>query len=154
MENEYIYSLIIVASTMCVKHANQWLAHPLHCSKGISCGGPGQPPSEKGVCSSNMVYSPSDQKCDISVDKCTMMTVVPDSCNSNPCQNGGVCSTPFEGDHAFLCKCSTNYVGTCCERGILFILFIKKIDNPLHEYLRFVFGMYSILATNVYIHLS
>ncbi len=108
---------------MCVGHANSWLQHPLACYKGISCGGPGQPPVPSDECHSDNVYNHREEQCFPSVENCTMTTVIPDSCLSNPCQHGGVCSTPNEGDHTILCNCTSDYTGTFCEKGIFFILF-------------------------------
>ncbi len=108
---------------MCVGHDNSWLHHPLACHKGIACWGPGQPPRpDDNKCTLDKVFNPSLQQCLPNVENCTMTTVVPDSCLSNPCQHGGFCSTPNEGDHVFLCNCTTNYTGKFCELGILFIL--------------------------------
>ncbi len=123
--NKFIY---ITAADICVGHENSWLQHPLACHKGIACWGPGQPPRpDDNICLSDKVFNPILHQCLDSVTNCTMTTVVPDGCLTDPCQNGGVCSIPNTKDIDFLCNCTTNYMGTFCEIGILFILFSRKM---------------------------
>ncbi len=101
-----------------------WRAHPIYCSKGISCGGPGQPPISRDVCPSFNVFDASKEQCLPYVNGCSINKVLPNSCDSNPCQHGGVCRTPNTGDHAILCDCTPNYTGTFCELG-MFLIFCR-----------------------------
>jgi hypothetical protein len=42
--------------------------------------------------------------------------VVIDLCNSNPCQNGGICSR--NGFSSLICICRSGYTGAMCEQTI------------------------------------
>ena len=40
---------------------------------------------------------------------------LPDSCDPNPCQNGGACEN---GPLTYICKCTDGFKGTNCDEGI------------------------------------
>ena len=55
--------------------------------------------------------------------------LVPDVCDSNPCQNGGRCYNTFRSDdEGFRCACSLGWAGARCtnKQGII-ILFVISI---------------------------
>ncbi|NWR93944.1 FA7 factor, partial [Furnarius figulus] len=39
----------------------------------------------------------------------------PNQCDSNPCQNGGICDDQFQD---YVCRCPVEYEGKSCEKGI------------------------------------
>jgi hypothetical protein len=43
--------------------------------------------------------------------------IIPTSCLSSPCYNGGVC-TYSQSANTYVCSCSQNYYGARCERMI------------------------------------
>lgn len=54
---------------------------------------------------------------------CSLYVETSSPCESNPCQNGGVClsiETPVSADESFQCSCNgTEYEGPTCNRGIV-----------------------------------
>ena len=51
---------------------------------------------------------------------CALTFSVTNPCESNPCQNNGVCEDKVNssgGDYIYECKCASRYTGTHCETG-------------------------------------
>lgn len=48
------------------------------------------------------------------VNCCLMLRLAADVCSSDPCQNGGTCTSPSYAPNIYWCICPNGYIGPTC----------------------------------------
>ena len=71
----------------------------------------------KSMCREVEVLCVGDGCSDFVCDDCDEVTVV-DSCEPNPCLNGGVCVDASASDETLSCSCADGFIGALCEINV------------------------------------